>query len=110
VHSDSSDGIQRHIHETATAMAHGRRLGLDIPPERAIRWLTANPAHALGIDAQTGTLEPGKMADVVVWNGTPFSVYAHAEKVYIDGALMFDRDDASRQPRSDFLLGQGVAP
>jgi imidazolonepropionase-like amidohydrolase len=110
VHSDSSEGIQRLNQEAAKAMAHGRRLGLDIPPERAIRWLTANPAHALGIDAQTGTLEPGKMADVVVWNGTPFSVYAHAEKVYIDGALMFDRDDASRQPRSDFLLGQGVAP
>jgi len=110
VHSDSPEGIQRLNQEAAKAMAHARRVGIEITPEHAIRWLTANPAKALGIDAQTGTLEPGKMGDVVLWNGTPFSVYAHAEKVYIDGALMYDRNDRSRQPVSDFLLGQGVNP
>ena len=110
VHSDSSEGIQRLNQEAAKAMAHGRRVGLDITPEHAIRWLTANPARALGIEAQTGTLEAGKRGDAVVWNGNPFSVYAHAEKVYIDGALLYDRADPSRQPRSDFLLGQGVSP
>ena len=63
-----------------------------MPPERAIRWLTANPAKSLGLlDARIGTLEPGKMADVVVWNGTPFSVYALADLVFIDGALRYDR-------------------
>jgi imidazolonepropionase-like amidohydrolase len=110
VHSDSPEGIQRLNQEAAKAMAHARRVGIGITPEHAIRWLTANPAKALGIDQQTGTLEPGKMADVVVWNGTPFSVYAHADKVYIDGALMYDRNDRSRQPVSDFLLGQGLNP
>ncbi|MNR46276.1 hypothetical protein D3C85_1652220 [compost metagenome] len=49
------------------------------------------------------------MADVVVWNGNPFSVYAHAEQVYIDGARVFDRNDRNRQPVSDFMLGQGAA-
>jgi imidazolonepropionase-like amidohydrolase len=106
VHSDSQEGIQRLNQEAAKAIAAGRRAGIDIPPERAIRWLTANPAKALGIDNQTGTLAPGKMADVVLWNGTPFSVYAHAEKVFIDGALMYDRNDPSKQPRSDFMLGR----
>jgi imidazolonepropionase-like amidohydrolase len=106
VHSDSAEGIQRLNQEAAKAMAHARRVGIEITPEHAIRWLTANPAKALGIDKQTGTLEAGKMGDAVVWNGTPFSVYAHAEKVYIDGALIFDRNDRSRQPESDFLLGQ----
>jgi imidazolonepropionase-like amidohydrolase len=110
VHSDSAEGIQRLNQEAAKAMAHARRIGIDITPEHAIRWLTANPARALGIDAQTGTLEPGKMGDAVLWNGTPFSVYAHAEKVWIDGALMYDRNDRARQPSSDFLLGQGVSP
>ena len=110
VHSDSSEGIQRLNQEAAKAMANGRAAGLDIPPERAIRWLTANAARALGIDRQTGTLEPGKMADVALWSGNPFSVYAKAEKVYVDGALLYDRADRSLQPRSDFLLGQGVAP
>ena len=110
VHSDSSEGIQRLNQEAAKAMAHARRAGITITPEHAIRWLTANPARALGIEAQTGTLEAGKRGDAVVWNGNPFSVYAHAEKVYVDGALLYDRADAARQPRSDFLLGQGVSP
>ena len=110
VHSDSSEGIQRLNQEAAKVMAHSRRIGLDSSPEHAIRWLTANPAKALGIDSQTGTLEAGKMADVVVWNGTPFSVYAHAEKVFVDGALLYDRNDKARQPKSDFMLGLGVSP
>ena len=106
VHSDSDEGIQRLNQEAAKAMSRGNRVGLSIAPERAIRWLTANPARALGIDKLTGTLEPGKMADVVIWNGTPFSVYALAEQVFVDGALAFDRAHPPQQPRSDFLLGQ----
>jgi imidazolonepropionase-like amidohydrolase len=108
VHSDSPEGIQRLNQEAAKAMAHGARVGLDVPPERAIRWLTANPAKALGIEAQTGSIEAGKMADIVVWSGTPFSVYAHAEKVFIDGALLFERGNPTLQPISDFMLGQEV--
>ena len=46
------------------------------------------------------------MADVVVWSGNPFSSYAKAEKVYVDGALMFDRNDPANQPVTDFELGQ----
>jgi imidazolonepropionase-like amidohydrolase len=107
VHSDSEEGIQRLNQEAAKSIAHAQLVGIDVPPERAIRWLTSNAAKALGIGEQTGSLEPGKMADVVLWNGNPFSVYARAEKVWIDGARMFDRDDPARQPRSDFLLGQG---
>ena len=61
-------------------------MGSTVPPERVIRWVTANPAKALGIDDKTGTLEPGKMADVVIWNRNPFSVYALADQVFIDGA------------------------
>lgn len=106
VHSDSSEGIQRLNQEAAKAMARGTRAGLDIPPERAIRWLTANSARALGIAERTGTLEAGKMGDVVIWNGDPFSVYALAQQVFIDGALVFDRAHPAAQPRSDFLLGQ----
>ncbi|WP_206862354.1 amidohydrolase [Lysobacter changpingensis] len=109
VHSDSEEGIQRLNQEAAKVMAHAKLAGMDIPPERAIRWMTQNAAKSLGIEAETGTLEPGKMADVVVWNGNPFSVYAHAEQVYIDGARVFDRNDRSRQPVSDFMLGQGAA-
>jgi imidazolonepropionase-like amidohydrolase len=109
VHSDSADGIQRLNQEAAKAMAHGQRVGLTVPPERAIRWLTSNPAKSLGLDDRIGTLEAGKGADVVIWNGNPFSVYALAEQVFIDGALTFDRAHPSATPRSDFLLGRHLA-
>ena len=106
VHSDSSEGIQRLNQEAAKPMARGQRMGLDIPPERAIRWVTGNPAKAMGILDQTGTLEAGKMADVVLWSGNPFSVYTQADQVWIDGALVYDRADPAMQPVSDFELGQ----
>ena len=106
VHSDSEEGIQRLNQEAAKAMTRGRRAGMDIQPEHAIRWITANPAKSMGILDQTGTLEAGKMADVVIWNGNPFSVYAKADQVFVDGALLYDRNDPDRQPVSDFELGQ----
>ncbi|HZH44795.1 MAG TPA: amidohydrolase [Lysobacter sp.] len=109
VHSDSAEGIQRLNQEAAKVMAQAKLAGIEIAPERAIRWLTANAARALGIEGRTGTLEPGKMADVVLWSGNPFSVYAKAEQVYVDGARLYDRADPKRQPKSDFLLGQETA-
>ncbi len=54
----------------------------------------------------TGSLEPGKMADVVIWNQNPFSVYAKAGQVFIDGAMVYDIDNPALQPVSDFELGQ----
>jgi len=106
VHSDSAEGIQRLNQEAAKAMTRGNLAGMDIAPERAIRWITSNAAKSLGINDQTGSLEAGKMADVVIWNGSPFSVYAKAEQVFIDGALVYDRDNPDLQPVSDFELGQ----
>ncbi len=105
IHSDSEDGIQRLNQEVAKAWAAGRRAGIDIPEARAISWMTLNPAKALGIDDRTGSLAAGKMADVVLWSADPFSVYAKAEKVFVDGALVYDRSDPARQPESDFMLG-----
>jgi imidazolonepropionase-like amidohydrolase len=108
VHSDSEEGIQRLNQEAAKAMTHGARAGLAIPPERAITWLTANAAKALGVLEHTGTLEPGKMADVVLWNMNPFSVYALADLVLIDGAPRYDRTRPPPAPESDFSLGQSA--
>ncbi|HWK11998.1 MAG TPA: amidohydrolase [Vicinamibacterales bacterium] len=105
VHSDSADGIQRLNQEAAKAMRAGAEAGITLTPADAITWLTINPAKALGIDKQTGSLEPGKNADVVVWSGNPFSVYTRAEQVFIDGALLYDRNDPSKQHKSDFMIG-----
>jgi hypothetical protein len=57
----------------------------------------------------TGTLEPGMMADVVVWDGNPFSVYTKAERVYIDGALAYERGNDAVNPVTDFTLGTAAA-
>ncbi|NNE37535.1 MAG: amidohydrolase family protein, partial [Gammaproteobacteria bacterium] len=66
---------------------------------------TLNAAHALGIEEQTGSIEAGKMADIVLWDGNPFSVYSRAEKVFIDGAQAYDLHDPALQPATDFDLG-----
>jgi imidazolonepropionase-like amidohydrolase len=81
-------------------------MGMNIAPESAWRWLAINPATGLGIDRKTGSLEAGKMGDVVLWNAMPLSVYARPEKVWIDGALMYDWADPGRRPVADFELGQ----
>ena len=91
-------------------MAAGNRMGMSLRPEDAVRWITINPARSLGIGDRTGSLEEGKMADVVIWSGNPFSVYSRAEKVYVDGALVYDRNDPARQPRTDFELGLMGSP
>jgi imidazolonepropionase-like amidohydrolase len=105
VHSDDANGIQRLNQEAAKAMRAGVEAGFKIDRADAVRWLTINPAKALGIDKVTGSLEPGKNADVVIWTADPFSVYSRADRVFIDGALLYDRTDPTKQPRRDFVTG-----
>jgi imidazolonepropionase-like amidohydrolase len=109
LHSDSPDEIQRLNQEAAKARAAGLRAGIPVTRERALRWITANPAWVLGIDSRVGTLEPGKDADLVVWSGDPFSVYARAEQVFIQGERVWARGEHG-PPRSDFQLGLQPAP
>ncbi|MEN5116692.1 amidohydrolase [Luteimonas sp. TWI662] len=108
VHSDSPMLVQRLNQEAAKGMARGWSMGMDIPPERAIGWVTSNAARALGLRERVGTLAPGFIADVVIWNGSPFSAYALTEQVYMDGVLVFDRRRRPERPRSDFMLGQSL--
>lgn len=106
VHSDDPNGIQRLNQEAAKALADGRRAGIAIADEVAWTWLSRNPAMAMGILDKTGTLAPGKMADVVMWNGNPLSTYSRPERVWIDGAEMYDANNPTKRPVSDFELGQ----
>ena len=108
LHTDSPDGIQRMNQDMAKAYFAGVRAGITLTREDAIKWVTVNPAWVLGIDQWTGTIAPGKMADVVLWSGDPFSVYTRTEKVFSEGWLVFDRLDPKRQYQSDFNLGQTV--
>ncbi len=106
IHSDDQNGIQRLNQEVAKTWANGNRAGLNISKAEAWKWLSTNPAKALGILDETGTLEVGKRADVVMWSADPFTTYARPEKVFIDGALLFDKETGLK-PKSDFRLGYG---
>jgi imidazolonepropionase-like amidohydrolase len=105
IHSDDPSGAQRLNQEVAKAMYAGRAHGINVSEDEAIKWMTINPAWALDLDSKIGSLEAGKDADVVLWTGDPFSVYTKAEKVWIDGAMLFDRDDPAQNWRTDFDLG-----
>ncbi|KQN27004.1 amidohydrolase [Sphingomonas sp. Leaf33] len=106
IHSDDANGIQRLNQEVAKALNAGRRAGIQVSDEFAWTWLSLNPAKALGIDNVTGSLKPGKMADVVLWNGNPMSVYTRPEKVWVDGAMLYDMNNPKLRPVSDFEIGQ----
>jgi imidazolonepropionase-like amidohydrolase len=107
IHSDSNRDIRFLNLEAAKAMTAGRRMGIEISDDDALRWITANAAWALGIEDEVGTLEAGKRADMVLWDGDPFSTYSRPVRVFIDGETVFDRNDPNGPRLSDFELGLG---
>ncbi len=86
INSDSAEHARRLNTEAAKTMKWG-----GMSEDEAFAMVTINPARQLRIDSRVGSLEPGKDADVVVWNHHPLSSYAIAERVYIDGTLYYDR-------------------
>src|SRR5690554_2000148 len=71
-----------------TVAAHAVKAGL--PYEEALKAITINPAKVLGIDAEYGSIEQGKMADLVLWSGDPLDVQSRAEKVFIHGQIVHE--------------------
>ncbi len=104
IHSDSEEDVRFLNLEVVKAQTAGRQLGIELSDEEILQWITRNAAWALGIDSKVGTIEAGKMADVVLWDRHPFSAYAKPEKVFVSGELLFDR--ASQLfPMSDLERG-----
>ena len=106
IHSDDEIQIQRLSQEVAKVMQAASEIDLEIKPERAIEWITLNPAISIGLDDRIGSIEVGKNADLVLWSGNPFSTYSRAQKVWIDGKLRFDVEQPRLRPTSDFNLGR----
>lgn len=93
INSDSGEEIRHLNQEAAKSMKWG---GMD--EENALRLVTLNPAIQLGIDDRTGSIDEGKDADVVIWEGHPLSMFGKAVQTYVDGKLYFDIDmDRERQ-------------
>jgi imidazolonepropionase-like amidohydrolase len=94
VNSDSAE-LMRHLNtEAAKSMKYG---GLN--ETEALSLITINPAKQLGIENRVGSIEPGKDADLTIFDKHPLSSYAKVEKVFIDGQLYFDREkDIEERP------------
>lgn len=94
INSDDDEMARRLNQEAAKTVKYG---GMN--EEDAWAMVTINPAKLLHLDHRTGSIKKGKDADLVLWNDHPLSVYAHAEKTMIDGAIYFDieEDSAMRQ-------------
>jgi len=105
IHSDDAQIGQFLNLDAAKALHAANEAGIPITKAEAVSWFTLNPARAIGIDDVTGSLEEGKNADVVIWSGDPFSIYTKTEKVFIDGALLFDRTQPNPHLYGDFMVG-----
>jgi imidazolonepropionase-like amidohydrolase len=86
IKSDSEDYTRRLNQEAAKAMRYG-----SATEEEALKMITLNPAWIVGLDDRVGSIDVGKDADLVIWNGYPLSSYGVPEKVLIDGDVYFDR-------------------
>ncbi len=87
VNSDDAEMARRLNQEAAKAVKYG-----GLTEEQAWKLCTLNPAKMLHVDNRTGSIKVGKDADLVVWSDNPLSVYAKAEKTFVDGILFFDME------------------
>ncbi|MEW5884420.1 MAG: amidohydrolase family protein [Armatimonadota bacterium] len=102
VNSDSSDQARRLNFEAAKSIRYG-----GVSPETALSFVTIGPAKQLGIDRWTGSLEPGKDADLVVWSAAPTSIFAICRETYVDGVKLFDfRHDRDERARREQVLNE----
>jgi imidazolonepropionase-like amidohydrolase len=86
IKSDSEDYTRRLNQEAAKTMRYG-----GATEEEALKMITLNPAWIVGVDDRVGSIDVGKDADLVIWNGYPLSTFSVPEKVMIDGETYFDR-------------------
>ncbi|HXT18719.1 MAG TPA: amidohydrolase [Gemmatimonadaceae bacterium] len=94
VNSDSDERARRLNIDAAKMIRYG-----GLTEDEALKTITYNGAVQLGVQDKVGSIEVGKDADVVIWNGDPLSVYSTAETTFIDGEIFFDikRDQQMRQ-------------
>src|SRR5205085_11734346 len=92
-------------HEMAMAAVNG------LGPERALRAVTLDAAKLLGIDGQFGSIEVGKAADLVLYDGDPFEHTTHVTTTLIGGRVVWDRTEYLKLPfaRRALPLAEGGA-
>lgn len=97
INSDDAEMARRLNQEAAKVVKYG-----GVTEEEALKMVTLNTAEILHIDDRVGSLAPGKDADVVIWSDRPLSIYAKAEKTFVDGIKFWDiEEDAAKQAALD---------
>jgi imidazolonepropionase-like amidohydrolase len=86
IKSDSEDYTRRLNQEAAKTIRYG-----GATEDEALKMITLNPAWIIGVDNRVGSIDVGKDADLVIWDGYPLSTTGAPEKVWIDGEVYFDR-------------------
>jgi imidazolonepropionase-like amidohydrolase len=87
INSDDAEMARRLNQEAAKSVKYG-----GLTEQQAWAMVTLNPAKLLHLDNRMGSIKVGKNADIVLWNANPLSIYATAQKTFVDGKLLFDRE------------------
>ncbi len=91
INSDDPEMARRLNQEAAKSIKYG-----NLSEQQALKLVTLNPAKLLHLDKRMGSIKTGKDADIVLWSDNPTSIYAHANKTFVDGQLLFDRDQQAK--------------
>ncbi len=90
INSDDAEMSRRLNQEAAKSIKYG-----GLSEQEALKMVTLNPAKLLHLDDRMGSIKVGKDADIVLWSDNPLSIYAKANKTFVDGKLLFDRERQS---------------
>lgn len=100
--SDDAEMARRLNQEAGKAITYG-----NMSEEDALKLVTLNPAKMLHLDNRVGSVKVGKDADLVLWSANPLSIYAVAEKTFVDGTAYWDLSaDAQKQKEMNAEKGR----
>ncbi len=91
INSDDAEMGRRLNQEAAKSIKYG-----GLSPVQALKLITLNPAKALGIDKEVGSIEVGKYADIVLWSDNPLSVHAKVKYTIIEGQIFYDEEENNK--------------
>ena len=105
INSDSAELIRHLYHEAAKTQRYG-----GLTDEEALAMITINPAKQLGIEDKVGSIEVGKQADLVIFEGQPLSSYAVPQMTFVDGVKYFDIKKDNNDQRQWVTATEMVEP
>ena len=105
INSDSAELIRHLYHEAAKTQRYG-----GLTDEEALAMITINPAKQLGIEDKVGSIEIGKQADLVIFEGHPLSSYAVPQMTFVDGVKYFDIKKDNNDQRQWVAATEMVEP